>query len=68
MQSPTIGVIMADLVTEGKTDYDLSEIEADRFYEHPGYLTRDEIRSRCFDMAGNYYGRVEGKTASGKAS
>ena len=68
VQSPTIGVIMADLVTEGKTDYDLSEIEADRFYEHPGYLTRNEIRSRCFEMAGNYYGRVEGKTAGGKAS
>ena len=68
MQSPTIGVIMADLVSEGKTDYDLSEIEADRFFDQPGYLTRDEIRNRCFEMAGNYYGRVEGKTASGKAS
>ena len=68
VQSPTIGVIMADLVTEGKTDYDLSEIEADRFFEQPGYLAREEIRNRCFEMAGNYYGRVEGRTASGKAS
>ena len=68
VQSPTIGVIMADLVCDGKTDYDLKEIEADRFFEQPGFTTREEIGAHCFQMAGNYYGRVEGKTASGKAS
>lgn len=66
VQSPTIGVIMADLICAGKTDYDLAEIEADRFFDLPGYADRHEIESRCFEMASNYYGRVEGKTAAGK--
>jgi len=64
VQSPTIGVIMAELICDGKTVYDLGEIEADRYFEVPGYVDREEIQNRCFEMAGNYYGRVEGKTAS----
>ncbi len=64
VQSPTIGVIMAELICDGKTNYDLNEIEADRFFEMSGYLDRKEIADRCFEMAGKYYGRVEGKTAT----
>ncbi len=64
VQSPTIGVIMAELICDGKTNYDLNKIEADRFFEMPGYLDRKEIADRCFEMAGKYYGRVEGKTAT----
>ena len=63
VQSPVIGVIMADLILNGSTDYDLKEIEADRFYDLPGYRTRDEIKSKCRTMAGSYYGRIEGQSA-----
>ena len=67
VQSPTIGVIMADLIRDGETKYDLAEIEADRYFEIPGYVQRAEIQSRCLEMAANYYGRVEGKSAASKS-
>ncbi|QDU57043.1 NAD(P)/FAD-dependent oxidoreductase [Aeoliella mucimassa] len=59
VQSPAIGVIMAELILEGKTRYDIESIEADRYYEMDGYQQRDEIEQRCLTMAGNYYGKVE---------
>ena len=59
VQSPTIGVIMADLILEGRTDHDIREIEADRFYDIPGYATREEIKKKCSEMCRNYYGAVE---------
>lgn len=61
VQSPTIGVIMADLILDGRTDYDIKQIEADRYYEQPGYIDRKEIAERCYRMYASYYGRVEGK-------
>jgi glycine/D-amino acid oxidase-like deaminating enzyme len=65
VQSPTIGLIMAQLILDGQTDYDLSAIEADRYYDMPGYQHRDEIKSKCSAMYGSYYGNVEGVTAGG---
>jgi 4-methylaminobutanoate oxidase (formaldehyde-forming) len=61
VQSPTIGVIMADLIQNGETDYDIEAIEADRYFDMPGYQHRDEIKSKCYQMHSGYYGRVEGR-------
>ena len=64
VQSPTIGVIMADLILDGKTNYDIEAIEADRFYDSPELNTRDQIKAKCYEMHSSYYGRVEGNSAS----
>jgi len=61
VQSPTIGVIMSDLIRNGETDYDIEAIEADRYFDVPGFQDRAEIKARCHEMHGGYYGRVEGK-------
>ena len=61
VQSPTIGVIMADLIQNGETDYDIEAIEADRYFDMPGYQQRDEIKSKCYQMHSGYYGQVEGR-------
>ena len=59
VQSPTIGVIMAELILDGHSSYDVSAIEADRYHDMPGYEARSDIEERCVEMAGNYYGKVE---------
>ncbi len=61
VQSPTIGVIMADLICDGETPYDIEAIEADRYFDVPGYEERAAIKAKCAAMYGSYYGRVEGK-------
>ena len=33
-----------------------------RYFDMPGYLERSDIEAKCFDMAGNYYGKVERPT------
>ncbi|REJ70355.1 MAG: FAD-binding oxidoreductase [Planctomycetota bacterium] len=68
VQSPTIGVIMADLILNGSTKYDIEAIEADRFFDIPGYQTRPEVKEKCRNMFASYYGRVEGKTATASNS
>jgi 4-methylaminobutanoate oxidase (formaldehyde-forming) len=59
VQSPVIGVIMADLITGGRSRYDVKSIEADRYFDMPGYVERGDIEAKCVAMAGNYYGKVE---------
>jgi glycine/D-amino acid oxidase-like deaminating enzyme len=62
VQSPAIGLIMSELILDGKSSYDVSSIEADRYFDMPGYLERNDIEARCVSMAGNYYGKVERAT------
>ena len=62
VQSPAIGLIMSELILDGKSSYDVSSIEADRYFDMPGYLERDDIEAKCVSMAGNYYGKVERAT------
>lgn len=64
VQSPVIGVIMAELIIEGQSTYDIASIEADRFFDLPGLETRVQIKKQCRDMAAGYYGRVEGASAA----
>ena len=59
VQSPTIGVIMADLILDGQTDYDIAAIEADRYFDLPDYRERAQVKAACYAMYSSYYGRVE---------
>jgi glycine/D-amino acid oxidase-like deaminating enzyme len=59
VQSPVIGLIMSQLILDGKSTYDCESIEADRYFDIPGYLDRADIEQKCVSMAGNYYGKVE---------
>jgi len=61
VQSPTIGVIMSELIRNGQTGYDIAAIEADRYFDVPGFQERDEIKARCYEMQAGYYGQVEGR-------
>ena len=62
VQSPAIGVVMAELILDGKSRYDISSIEADRYHDMEGYTDRKDIEARCLNMAANYYGSVERPT------
>jgi 4-methylaminobutanoate oxidase (formaldehyde-forming) len=59
VQSPVIGVIMAELILDASSRYDVQSIQADRYFDMPGYVERADIEAKCVDMAGNYYGKVE---------
>ena len=59
VQSPVIGVIMADLILDGHTEYDIEAIHADRFFDHPQLQGREQIQSACYEMQAGYYGRIE---------
>lgn len=59
VQSPAIGLIMSQLILDGKSSYEVASIEADRYFDMPGYLDRSDIEAKCVAMAGNYYGKVE---------
>lgn len=63
VQSPAIGLIMAQLILDGETPYDIAAIEADRYFEMDGFSERTEIERRCYQMQGSYYGKVEGGSA-----
>jgi hypothetical protein len=52
------------LILDGAADYDLAAIEADRFFDLPGYQQRNEIKRKCYAMYASYYGRVEGASAA----
>ena len=62
VQSPAIGVIMAELILDGQSSYDISSIQADRYFDLPGYKERADIEQKCREMAANYYGKVERPT------
>lgn len=64
VQSPTIGRIMADLIVDGQTTYDLAQIEADRFADVAELTSRDEVKARCRRSYADYYGKVVANTAS----
>jgi len=59
VQSPTIGKIMAELIVDGTSSYDISEIEADRMFEEAELQNHSTVEQRCLDTASAYYGAVE---------
>jgi 4-methylaminobutanoate oxidase (formaldehyde-forming) len=58
VQSPTIGVIMAELILDGKTRYDIEQIEADRYFDTPAFQQRANVKQACYETYANYYGKV----------
>ena len=50
VQSPTIGVVMAELILDGKSTYDVSSIDADRYFDLPSLQKRSDIESKCGEM------------------
>jgi sarcosine dehydrogenase len=59
MQSPIVGKVMADLILDGKTKYDLGFMASDRFHDLPGFQERADIKRKCYEMYASYYGQVE---------
>lgn len=55
-QSPAIGRAVAEWILEGRCRYNLSDLEADRFYDVPELENRASIRKACLDCYSNYYG------------
>jgi glycine/D-amino acid oxidase-like deaminating enzyme len=68
VQSPAIGLIMSQLILDGQSAYDCESIEADRYFDTPGYLNRVEIEKKCLQMAGNYYAKIERPRAAASSS
>jgi glycine/D-amino acid oxidase-like deaminating enzyme len=56
VRSPAIGLLMADLILDGKTTYDLEQLRADRYHDLPGFKTREEIKERGRRTHASYYG------------
>ena len=59
VQSPTVGVIMAELIVEGTSRYDVASVTADRYFDDPDYRERPAIEERCRQMYARIYGGVE---------
>jgi len=59
VQSPTVGVIMAELIVEGTSRYDVASVTADRFFDDPGFRERPAIEERCRQMYARIYGGLE---------
>lgn len=58
VQSPAIGLIMSQLILDGRSDFDLHEIMADRYFDVPELRQRPVVKERCRDTYANYYGAV----------
>jgi 4-methylaminobutanoate oxidase (formaldehyde-forming) len=58
VQSPSMGVVMAELIVDGRTRYDMSQIQADRFFDIPGLHKRTLVKQRARDTYAGYYGNV----------
>jgi len=58
VQSPAVGVIMAEWIVDGATRYDVAAIEADRFFDVPELRDRAIVKQRCRQTYADYYGAV----------
>ena len=58
-QSGAVGLLMAELILDGKCRYDLQRLRADRFFDLPELYGRPEIETRCYRTYADYYGAVE---------
>lgn len=58
VQSPIIGRVMADLIIDGETKYEVRQLAADRFFDVDELVERREIKLRCRTTYANYYGKV----------
>ncbi|MBL9122166.1 MAG: FAD-binding oxidoreductase, partial [Planctomycetaceae bacterium] len=58
VQSPSIGVVMAELIVDGRSRYDIAQLEADRFFEIPQLHERREVKRQARETYAGYYGKV----------
>ena len=58
VQSPAIGLTMAELILDGRSRYDVAQIEADRFFDILELRDRATVKSRCYQTYAGYYGQV----------
>lgn len=58
VQSPAIGLTMAELILDGRSRYDVKQIEADRFFDILELRDRTTIKARCYQTYAGYYGQV----------
>ncbi|MBX3413769.1 MAG: FAD-binding oxidoreductase [Pirellulales bacterium] len=58
VQSPAIGLTMAELILDGRSRYDVAQIEADRFFDILELRDRATIKQRCYQTYAGYYGQV----------
>ena len=58
VQSPTIGRIMAELIVDGASSYDVEAILADRFDDVDELRQRPQVEAQCYQAYANYYGKV----------
>lgn len=58
MQSPAVGLLMSEMILDGRVRYDLSEIEADRFSDVPVLRERDAVTERCLEAYATCYGHA----------
>lgn len=59
VQSPTIGIVMAELMLNGKCRYDVSNMNPNRFDNDPNFLDTARIAQACFNTSSQYYGAVK---------
>ena len=59
VRSPAMGAIMADLILDGKTRYDMEQLRADRYYDLPDYKTREEIKAKGRRSYAGHYGKKD---------
>jgi glycine/D-amino acid oxidase-like deaminating enzyme len=58
VQSPTMGVIMAQLILGEPCAYDLSAVAADRYFGISGFQDRRDIEPKCVTAYAGHYGPV----------
>jgi len=56
MQSAAVGLLVSEMILDGKVRYDLSEIEADRYSDIPEMRERDVVTARCLEAYATCYG------------
>ena len=59
VRSPAIGTIMADLILEGKSRYDMEQLRADRNHGLPEFKTRAEIKAKGRRSYAGHYGKKD---------
>jgi glycine/D-amino acid oxidase-like deaminating enzyme len=64
MQSAAVGLLMAELILDGRCRYDLAELEADRFFDLPEFADRARVEARCADAYASCYRRIEAKASA----
>jgi len=64
VQSPAIGLVMSQLILDGRSQYDVGALAADRFDDVNELTVRPAIKAACYRTYSNYYGKVAATDAT----